>query len=198
MKQSYAERARAGMRDAILDAVERLVIDRGWRRTRMADVADAAGVSRQTVYQQFGNREELGQQYVLREADRLLAAVDSALAANRADPLAAATAAFEAFLTVATDNLMVKGILAGDDGLLPLVTTAGLPVRQVAVERVVSAIGEHWPDLDSADVLLFAETVVRLAISHATAPAADPQTTTGDVMRVLGPFIRQLVEKGRP
>ncbi|GIF23042.1 AcrR family transcriptional regulator [Actinoplanes tereljensis] len=195
MKQSYAERARAGMRDAILDAVERLVIDRGWDRTRMADVADAAGVSRQTVYQQFGNRDDLAQQYVLREVGRLLGAVDSALAAHRTDPLAAAGAALEAFLTGAADNLMIKGILAGDGGLLPLVTTAGLPVRQVAVDHLVAAIGEYWPALDHGDVLLFAETIVRLAISHATGPSADPQTSVRDVMRVLSPFIQQVVGK---
>ncbi|GAA2624503.1 TetR family transcriptional regulator [Paractinoplanes durhamensis] len=195
MNQSYAERARAGMRDAILDAVERLVLDRGWHRTRMADVADAAGVSRQTVYQQFGNRDDLAQEYVLREVARLLGAVDSALAANRDDPFAAAAAALEAFLTGAADNIMIKGILAGDDDLLPLVTTAGLVVRQVAIDHLVAAIGVHWPALDAGDVLLFAETIVRLAISHATGPAADPQTSVRDVMRVLGPFIREVVAR---
>jgi AcrR family transcriptional regulator len=183
------------MREAVLDAVERLVSDRGWEETRMADVAAAAGVSRQTVYQLFGSREELAQQYVLREADRFLGTVESAVASHAEDPFAAVTAALEAFLTGAADNLMVKGILSGDSSLLPLVTTESGPVLQVAIERLVGVIGLHWPTLDPADVRLFAETIVRLAISHATVASAEVESTVRDVVRVLTPFIQQVVER---
>ncbi|MFG1928340.1 TetR family transcriptional regulator [Cryptosporangium sp. NPDC048952] len=189
-RRRHAERVREGMREAILDAVEALVRDRGWQETRMADVADAAEVSRQTVYQLFGSREELAQQYVLREADRFLGTVESAVAVHADDPYAAVEAALDAFLTGAADNLMVKAILSGDD-LLPLVTTQGLPVIEMARERLIAVIGVHWPFLDAGDVRLFAETVARLAISHATVATGD---AAHDISRVLRPFITQVFD----
>jgi len=181
------------MREAVLDAVEVLVRDRGWQQTRMADVADTAGVSRQTVYQLFGSREELAQQYVLREADRFLGTVESAVAGNAHDPYAAVEAALDAFLTGAADNLMVKAILGGDD-LLPLVTTRSLPVIEVARERLSAVITVHWPALDAGDVRLFAETIARLAISHATVADGDVSHAVRDIVRVVRPFIAEVFD----
>jgi AcrR family transcriptional regulator len=181
------------MREAVLDAVEVLVRDRGWQQTRMADVADAAGVSRQTVYQLFGSREELAQQYVLREADRFLGTVESAVAAHAHDPYLAVAAALDAFLTGAADNLMVKAILGGDE-LLPFVTTQSLPVIEVARERLIAVIGVHWPDLDAGDVRLFAETIARLAISHATVASGDVEHAVQDIVRVVRPFITEVFD----
>ncbi|GAA3396244.1 TetR family transcriptional regulator [Cryptosporangium minutisporangium] len=193
-RRRYVERARAGMREAVLDAVEVLVRDRGWQQTRMADVADAAGVSRQTVYQLFGSREELAQHYVLREADRFLGTVEDAVAGNADDPYAAVEAALDAFLTGAADNLMVKAILCGDGSsdLLPLVTTQSLPVIEVARERLIAVIDAHWPTLAEGDVRVFAETIVRLAISHATVASGDTSRAVQDVAVVLRPFIAEV------
>ena len=42
----------------------------------MAEVARAAGVSRQTLYKEFGTRQEFAQAFVLREADRFLGDVE--------------------------------------------------------------------------------------------------------------------------
>ncbi|MFI5956613.1 TetR/AcrR family transcriptional regulator [Cryptosporangium sp. NPDC051539] len=187
-RRDYVERARAGMRQAIFDAVEQLVRDRGWQQTRMSDVADVAGLSRQTVYQLFGSREELAQQYVLREADRFLGTVSDAVAAHADDPYLAVESALDVFLAGAADNPMVKAILCGDD-LLPLVTTRGLPVIEMARDRLVTVIGTHWPSLDAGDVGLFAETIVRLAISHATVGSGD---AVRDIARVLRPFVTEV------
>ncbi|WP_157018291.1 TetR/AcrR family transcriptional regulator [Cryptosporangium arvum] len=187
-RRRHAERVREGMREAVFDAVEVLVRDRGWQQTRMADVADVARVSRQTVYQLFGSREELAQAYVLREADRFLGTVEDAVGAHAPDPYRAVEAALDAFLTGAADNPMVKAILCGDD-LLPLVTTQGLPVIELARERLIGVIGVHWPLLDAGDVRLFAETVARLAISHATVASGD---AVREITRVLRPFITEV------
>ena len=44
---------------AIITAVDDLARTRGWSATTMSDVAAAAGVSRQTVYNEFGTRQAL-------------------------------------------------------------------------------------------------------------------------------------------
>jgi AcrR family transcriptional regulator len=194
----YVERARAGMREAVLDAVEELVGVRGWQNTRMVDVAGVAGVSRQTVYQLFGSREQLAQEYVLREADRFLRTVEDAMRSRKDDPNAAVVAALEAFLVGAADNLMVKTILSGDgnDGLLPLVTTHSLPLLDMARSRLAAVVAEVWPSLTGEDLRVFSDSVVRLAISHVTVAGGDPYRSARDIAKALGPFAQQALRAG--
>ena len=52
----------------------------------MADIAVAAGVSRQTLYKEFGSREEFAQVLVMREAERFLDAVEQAVGQHLDDP----------------------------------------------------------------------------------------------------------------
>jgi AcrR family transcriptional regulator len=179
------------MRTAILQAVEDLIRDRGWAATRMADVAAAAGVSRQTLYQLYGSRETLAQAYVLRETEQFLGSVLDAVRARADDPYAAIEAGLDAFLTGAGDNVMVKAVLQGPAGneLLPLVTTQALPVIQVAEELLTAVIAELWPRFQADDARLFAGSVVRLAISHITTPTSSPETSVRDIARLLTPFV---------
>jgi AcrR family transcriptional regulator len=83
------------LRNTILDAVNRLVRDRGGASTTMSDVASSAGISRQTVYNEFGTRADLAQAYVLQQAGRFVEEVSQAIRTNRRDPHAAVTAAVE-------------------------------------------------------------------------------------------------------
>ena len=53
----YAVAARALLRDTLLDAARRELEQRAWSEVTMADIALAAGVSRQTLYKEFGSRE---------------------------------------------------------------------------------------------------------------------------------------------
>lgn len=191
-RRRYVERGRLAMREAILQAVEDLVLDRGWEATRMADVAVRAGVSRQTLYQLYGSREALAQAYVLREADRFLDSVGEAIRGRADDPLAAMEAGLEVFLSGAADNALVKAITQGESsgGLLPLITTHGRPVLELAQTRLAATIHELWPVFTADDVRLFADSVVRLAISHLTTATGGPDAATRDISRVLTPFIR--------
>jgi AcrR family transcriptional regulator len=181
------------MREAILAAVDELVRDRGWQATTMSDVATRAGVSRPTVYQLFDSRGGLAQAYLLHQTELFLGSVEDAIRADAADPFAAVTAGFHTFLAGAADNGMVKAILTGEDndGLLPLVTTRSLPVIGFATGRLVALIDELWPRLSRRDVEVFAESVVRLAISHATAVGHAPEHAVSDVTHLLHPFIER-------
>ena len=78
----YAEAARELLRNTLLDAARDELERRGWAQITMADIAVAAGVSRQTLYKEFGSRDEFAQAFVMREVDRFLAAVEQAPCAN--------------------------------------------------------------------------------------------------------------------
>jgi AcrR family transcriptional regulator len=186
---------------AVLDAVGELLADRTWSAVRMADVAERAGVSRQTLYNVFGTREGLAQAFVIRESDAFLAALEHVITARADQPVAALAAALEVFLAAAETHPLVRAISASEQGdeLLTLVTTRGGPVLGRLTDRLADLMGGIWAGVDPAKARLLADTLVRLAISHAALPSADPERTAEDVASMLGPFIEQaLAEAGLP
>jgi AcrR family transcriptional regulator len=60
-------------RERVLDAAAACFLRFGLAKTTMEDVAQAAGVSRATVYRQFRNRDDLLRAVVTRESSRLAA-----------------------------------------------------------------------------------------------------------------------------
>jgi len=50
-----------------------------------------------------------------------------------------------------------------------------------------------WPQVSVADADLLAESMARLAISHALLPTSDPEDTAAAVTRMIGPFIDEIL-----
>ncbi len=191
---SYQVAARALLRDTLLDAVGELLAERGRSDVPMAEVARRAGVSRQTLYNEFGDRTGIAQAYVLREAERFLEDVERAIASRSGDPRGAVAAAFEVFLTAASQHPVIHAIATGqDEGLLALVTTGESPVVQLGTARIVEALTDGWPHLRAEDAQAVAECVVRLGISYATLPTGPPRRTAESLARVLGPYLDEVV-----
>ena len=188
----YPQAARTLLRDTVLDAVDDLARSRGWSATTMSDVAAAAGVSRQTLYNEFGSRSALVAAYVEREIETLIAQVTDAVRANADDAHRALRTAFALFLKLASDKPVVQIIVDGaEDGELHrLLTSLG---QTLAGERIATLIPEVWPQVGAADARLLAESLVRLAISHALLPTSDPAATARGVGRMLAPFVDQLL-----
>lgn len=188
----YPEATRTLLRNTIVAAVDDLVRSRGWSATTMSDVAAAAGVSRQTVYNEFGSRRSLVEAYILREIEALIAGVEEAVRASHSDARGAMHAAFGLFLKLASDEPLVQVIVAGAEGgeLVRLLTGLG---RQVATDRIGRLIVEVWPQVSAADAGLIAESMARLAISHALLPTSDPEDTATAITRLVGPFIDEIL-----
>jgi len=185
----YAVAARELLRDTLFDGARRELEHRGWSEVTMADVARAAGVSRQTLYNEFGSRDEFAQAFVLREAAGFVAAIEGTLDANREDPKAALTAAFGLFLTAAAEDPLIRAAIAGAGEMLPFVTTQGRPLVAGAAERLCAAILVRWPEASAHDAALLAECLVRLAISYATLPVGSAGMTASSITELLGPYI---------
>lgn len=191
----YSIASRRLLRETVLDAARGLLEVRVWPEVTMADVARAAGVSRQTLYNEFGSREELGQAFVLREEERLICAVEETIRANRDSPTAALGRAFEVFLTAVDADPLIRRILSeGDpDRMLALVTTQGRPVVDDAVTRLAAIFLASWPRLQRAEAELLSDCLARLGISYATLPATSPTMTATAVATVLGPHIERVL-----
>ena len=191
----YATAARELLRNTLLDAAGHELASREWAEITMSDIARAAGVSRQTLYNEFGSRADFAQALVLREAGRFIDAVQSTIAANLEHPRAALRETFELFLTAAAQNALVKAIVSGDgaDELIALFTTRGETLVGMATERLTDALRAGWPIVPADDAELLGETLVRLAISYAALPRRSPAETADAIGELLGPYVERLV-----
>jgi len=187
----YQEAARELLRQTVFDAARDQLGRQPWSEITMADIASGAGVSRQTLYNEFGNRNEFGFAFVIHEAERFMDDVEEAVLAHRDDPRAAVLAALEHFLEAAGGDPLIRILLSDDGtgGMLPFVTTQGLPVVQWATARLISVIEEGWPEAPEGDVKILSESLVRLAISYVTTPGDSAEEAAKAVSELLGPFI---------
>jgi AcrR family transcriptional regulator len=187
----YPEAARSLLRETFFGAARDELERRSWSEVTMSDVARTAGVSRQTLYKEFGSRDEFAQAFVIHVGERFLDEVDAAVREHLDDPRAAIGAALETFLRTAGDDPLVRILLSDDGtgGMLPFVTTQGMPVVVFATARLFETIREGWPAAPPDKAQLLAESLVRLAISYVTAPSAEPDRTAVQAGELLGPFI---------
>ena len=134
----YPEAARELLRQTLFGAARDQLEQRSWSEITMSDIAAAAGVSRQTLYKEFGNRNEFGLAFVIHEGERFLDDVEAAVKQHLDDPRAAVGAALELFLRTAGEDPLIRILLSDDGtgGMLPFVTTQGMPVVQWATARL--------------------------------------------------------------
>lgn len=169
-----------------MDAAAALLTERGYRAVRMQDVADAVGVSRQTVYNEFGDKWGLAQALVLRNSDRYLDEIDKAL--SRHDDLySAVVAAVEYTLETAANDPFQKVILtgSGDADLLPLLTTRSEPLVFTARRRILEHLVRQWPELDTSELPEIVDAAVRLTISHIVLPTDAAQNVAQRIAKIV-------------
>lgn len=173
-------------RDRVLDAAVRLTVDGGWARVTMGRVAEAAGVSRQTVHTEVGTKTGLAEGMILRELERFLVVVDSAFEQHPADIVAAIRAATERVLEHAHDNLLLKAVVSATHGadteLLPLLTTHSESLLAVAKEVVGTRVVGYDVGLDAEALDAAIDMVVRVVLSHVMQPGdTSPQRAAADL-----------------
>jgi TetR/AcrR family transcriptional regulator of autoinduction and epiphytic fitness len=62
---------RGGSREAIVESAARLFLERGFGAVSMDDLAEAAGVARRTLYNQFASKEEIFREMLVRVSGQL-------------------------------------------------------------------------------------------------------------------------------
>jgi AcrR family transcriptional regulator len=191
----FASASRALLRDTILRATDELVAEHGWPAVTMAQVANRAGVSRQTVYNEMGTRQGLARDYALWAADQLLDDVERCLALHRHDLQEAVIAAFAMFLDQAPEHPLLRALVAtsGAEDLVAMLSPPAMsPLVDAAAERLGTILSSTWPALPADDVALLAEVSVRLGLSHLLLPTATPATAAARAGRALGPFLARM------
>jgi AcrR family transcriptional regulator len=177
----------------LFGAADRLLKRTAWSEVSMALLATHAGVSRQTLYNEFGSRDEFAQAWVMRETERFIARFEAAVDGSR-DPRLALRRAFTVFLREAATNPTVRQIVVqkpGSEELLTRFTTRGGPVVGLATFRLARKITERWPTTAPKRARLGAECLVRLAISHASLPSCPAEVAARAVGDLVGAFVAE-------
>jgi AcrR family transcriptional regulator len=177
---------RRSLRDSLLDAAAELLVQRGYRGVRMQDVAAAVGVSRQTVYNEFGDKWGLAQAIVMRDNELYLDDIDRILS-EHADLYSAVEAAVRYTLETSLDDPIKKVVLtgAGGDELLPLLTTQAEPLMFTARTRIIEHALAQWPELDRTELSEIAEVALRLTISNMILPGEPPERVAALIARIV-------------
>ena len=193
----YAEASRTLLRDSVLDAMRDLLLTRDWSAITLSNVASAAGISRQTIYNEFGSRQGLAQGYALRLADRLVDTVHAALDANVGDIHEALLQGFRRFFAESAADPLVISLLTGvaKPDLLQLITTDSAPIITRASQRLVSAFNQTWVVISDADAGVISRAIVRLCLSYVSMPPesdlADGADVAADLARLMAPFVER-------
>jgi AcrR family transcriptional regulator len=189
----YAEASRALLRDSILDGMRDLLDSRDWSSITLADVARQAGISRQTIYNEFGSRQGLAQGYALRLADRLVDVVDGAIQENVGDINSAFLQGFREFLDESAADPLVISLLNGQakPDLLQLITLDSAPVITHCSQRLTESFAESWVKHSHEDAAVLARATVRLAMSYVSMPREADYDIAADLARLLTPYVER-------
>jgi AcrR family transcriptional regulator len=156
---------RTSTRSRILDATFEAVRDFGVSRTTVEDVAQRAGLSRQTVYRYFPSKEALVLALVLREEEAFIEGTRRAFSAEP-DLRAAVARAITFTLAYAREHPLLTRLLGADqETFLPYLTTRGLPVvvraREALMELVAARRG-----CDPENLRALLDAAVRATLSY--------------------------------
>ena len=175
----------ASTRERILSASVELTAADGWAAVTMAEVAGRAGVSRQTVYNMFGSRDQLGEAMVFHELAGFMRGVAAAFDEHPDDLVAAIRAAAYDVLRAAPEQPVLQAVISASQGaetqLLPLITTQAGEIMDLAKDAIRERTSAYPLDMDQRTRDAALDTVVRLFFSHLMQPDPDPARAADDI-----------------
>jgi AcrR family transcriptional regulator len=150
--------------DAYLDAARACILDVGWRRTTLTEVARRAGVSRMTIYRAWPDMGSLLGDLMTREwvgiaAATQAAAADAAPAATT--PEGIATAALSTVRALRDNELFVRIVELDPDLMLPYLLHRRGRSQEALIEILAAGIaaGQEGGSVRAGDPVLMARSL---------------------------------------
>lgn len=187
----FAEASKALLRNSLLDGMRDLLLTKTWSAVTMSDVGAAAGVSRQTVYNEFKSRQGLAQAYALRLADQLVDTVAGAIDQNEGSVKAALMQAFSDFFAASASDPLIQSLQTGEakPDLLRLITTDSGPIITRSSERLTGLLQHSWVRLDESDAIRISRAIVRMALSFVAMPPEGDRDVADDLATLFAPAL---------
>ncbi|MBJ7328623.1 MAG: TetR/AcrR family transcriptional regulator [Solirubrobacteraceae bacterium] len=187
----YAER--------VLDATYELVNRYGVRRTSMADVVRASGVSKATLFRRFPSKAELLNAIMVREVTRFLAQLQERVASLE-DPVERLVETVVFFVEVAPEHELLRALIETDpETTLPLLTVDSAPILAFGQEYMraeLTRVQESGREL-TASPEICAELLTRISHSFLVQPASRFPLDDADAIRKLAraTLVRMVLRK---
>ncbi|MGW4591140.1 TetR family transcriptional regulator [Amycolatopsis thermoflava] len=168
-------------RQPIIAAAIELTAREGWSAVTMARLAEATGISRQTVYNEVGSKTALAEAMVVHELDRFLAVVRDAFDRHPGDLVEAIYDAVRNVLELASDNVLLRAVATATHGadteLLPLLTTRADTLITEAKAILLRRVESYRPGLTADQIGVVVDALVRAVLSHVMQPSDTPART---------------------
>lgn len=181
-------------RERLIAQAAELTRSGGWQAITMAKLADRVGVSRQTVYNEIGSKRQLAEAMVMHELEVFLQAVDAAFEEHPDDLGTAIREAARRVLELARTNPLLHAVLSASHGaesaLLPLLTTQVEPLIEAAHGLVRRHLDSYDHGLDEDRIDPIVDMVIRLVLSHVTAPTTSPGETADNIAWIAQRVLR--------
>jgi AcrR family transcriptional regulator len=156
----------------------------------MQVVAESVGVSRQTVYNEFTNKHGLARALVFTMAEAYLAEHERFIEQSD-DVVSALREMVGRTLDLFAENRLFKTIISADgsDTFLPIYTSEGAPLVELACTRMTVVVSQRWPALDPDRVRVTIEALTRLVISHVVLPLHPSQQVADETATIYGGYL---------
>src|SRR5215471_114441 len=174
--------------ERILDAAVEAASIHGITRLSVADVAKRAGLSRPTLYKRYPSKQALVSAAVVREAARVIQAVQEAVDAvdRREGGKAALVVGMGTALRLLREHPLLDRIVRSEpETLVPALTTDDGLVLSVVRPPIEAMIADHFGPLDPVTSRRIADMLTRLLISYALSAPDDPPEVVAAVVAAV-------------
>lgn len=185
--------------DAYLDAARDCILDMGWRRTTLTEVARRAGVSRMTIYRTWPDMGALLGDLMTREWSGIAAASRPATGLPGSLP-DLATALVDLVRALRDNELFVRIVELDPELLLPYLLSRPGRSQQALLTLLEQAVstGQEAGWARQGDPRLLARTLVLAGHGFVLSALTmvDDRTSLGDLDRALGDLVERTLAPG--
>ena len=179
-------------RDVYLDAARACILDVGWRRTTLTEVARRAGVSRMTIYRAWSDMPALMADLMTREWGELVARTTQEYDVRDPGPERLADALLHAVRALRENELFVRIVELDPELLLPYLLSRRGRSQELVLEVLVGAIsaGQQAGTMRRGDAAAMARALL-LAVhgfalsAHTMVDEDVPESMLDDELRLL-------------
>ncbi len=126
--------------DLYLDAARACILDVGWRRTTLTEVARRAGVSRMTIYRSWSDMPTLLADLMTREWGETVAATTEAYDPSRPEPAQLAEALLSAVRALRRNDLFRRIVQVDPELILPYLLDRRGRSQELVLDVLVAGI----------------------------------------------------------
>lgn len=192
---------RRQVREQALELAAAQLAESRWDQIRIGQIAQAVGVSRPTMYAEFGSKDGFGEALVMFEVQRFLAGIGAALEASSDTPIKAVERAVSYTITEGQKSPVIRAILtsgvngdpSGADSLLPFVTTRSETLMATSNEALRAWFSANAPGSSKRDIADAVDTLIRVVISHMLGADGKPRQTSAQAGRIAAKLLPELV-----